>query len=446
MCGIIMTPRAYPEAALRKALSWMDYRGADGMSTLVKENGWWIGHNRLAIQNRTSEEGDQPFYNSRDARVGAFVGEIFWNPWGVSELEAIQLALRSPELGEFHGFDGFWAIVETLPNGNARVLTDHIGTKPMYFWERFGIVCSELDAMFALEKRPPFDEVYLSNCIKWGYDYSGRTPYQGIRQLPPGTCLVLDGMTEGAWSYDYWDWKVVREPRTSLRGLITEATIRRASISEREVALLLSGGLDSSIVYYILKEAGVEVAAFSVENGETEFLPPETTLLQWDGPKTPPGLGALSAIMQAPLDLGSLIPQVQLGLALKEQGYNVVLSGDGADEVFGGYSRAATYDSQLSDVFCELPYYHLPRLDRVMMRFTIELRTPFLSPSVIATGLKLPRPHRTSKQALKTAFRGLVPDRILDRPKHPLKSPTVLQDGINHRINLVEAFRALYSQ
>jgi hypothetical protein len=116
------------------------------------------------------------------------------------------------------------------------------------------------------------------------------------------------------------------------------------------------------------------------------------------------------------------------------------MTGDGADEVFGGYRRASEYDSQWSDVFCELPYYHLPRLDRVMMRETIELRSPFLAPAVVAHGLSLPRELRTQKQALKRAFKGLVPDRIINRPKHPLKTEAVKTGGIGYRQQLVEAF------
>ena len=66
-----------------------------------------------------------------------------------------------------------------------------------------------------------------------------------------------------------------------------------------------------------------------------------------------------------------------MSLSVKKLGFFNVLTGDGADELFGGYSRAKDYDSQLSDVFCELPFYHLPKLDRTMMRSTVELRAPF---------------------------------------------------------------------
>jgi asparagine synthetase B (glutamine-hydrolysing) len=288
--------------------------------------------------------------------------------------------------------------------------------------------------MFKLAARPPLDETYLSNCIKWGYDCTGRTPYLGIQQLPPGAILHLEKNCAGMEIY--WDWAKVPAPDLSLREIVEKAITNRL-ISDRPVAMLLSGGLDSSIIYYTLKNLGRQVEAFSVENGESEFLP--------EGIRTLPlaGVSLDEAVwtMQAPVDLGSLVPQVQLARAVAVAGYNVCLTGDGADELFGGYRRAKEYDSQKSDIFCELPYYHLPRLDRVMMRQTIELRSPFLAPSVVAYALRLPREYRTSKEALKYAFKGVVPDSIIERKKHPLKTPAVIAGGTAYRDTLVHTFR-----
>lgn len=433
MCGLILAPRSYSPAALDRALDCMSHRGLPGYRGQEAWGEWRIGHVRLPIQFQDGR-GAQPF--AIEGRLTAFVGE-FLNHGGRGEFGYLDQLLKSPDFRKFHQADGFWSVVSLLGK-EAQVLTDHLGIKPLYWWPRYGIVCSEVLPMFALEAPPPLDSIYLSNCVKFGYDYSGRTPWGGIIQLPPGTVLSLPKPSFRS----YWDWGLVSGAPENLR-LIIDLAIQNRLVSDREVSLLLSGGLDSSIIYYSLLAQGIPVKCFSVENGEGEFLPEGVELLPSPSFSVDPKEAV--AVMQAPLDLGSLLPQIELSRALHRKRVHVCLSGDGADELFGGYSRAQEYDSQSSDVFCELPYYHLPRLDRVMMWGTVELRSPYLAPSVVAAALRLPREQRTSKQALKQAYQGLVPEAILHRKKHPLKSREVLEGGLQHRQRLLEAFQHVFS-
>jgi asparagine synthase (glutamine-hydrolysing) len=125
---------------------------------------------------------------------------------------------------------------------------------------------------------------------------------------------------------------------------------------------------------------------------------------------------------------------------LKEHGFNVVLTGDGADELFGGYRRIVQYDSQYSDIFGELVNYHLPRLDKTMMASTVELRSPFLAYFVIERALQLPYSKRLNKSELKLAFKDLVPEHILNRPKEPLKTIAVQEGGVEYRKQVIDRF------
>jgi asparagine synthase (glutamine-hydrolysing) len=429
MCGLILAPASYPETKIQNALTLMNYRGPDSQ-VVAKFGNWNLGHVRLAIQDET---GVQPFRSGKDS-LAMFVGEFFTHG-GIGEQQYVRQLLGGAS--SFHDADGFWTLVET--NGEiAMVFTDHLGIKPTYYWPQYGIVCSEIGPMFALEQRPEFDRTYLSNCIKFGYDYSGRTPYKGIVQLPPGHKLVLGHGVRHM--EEYFKWHLVDSGPQSIREIIEEAISNRL-ISDRPVAMLLSGGLDSSIIYYTLKNMGRQVKAFSVENGETEYLPEGVT------PLSVPDVTVEDAvtILQAPLDLGSMVPQVQLARAVADEGYRVCLTGDGADEVFGGYRRAKEYDSQRSDTFCELPYYHMPRLDRVMMASTVELRSPFLAPKVVAAGLRLPWGYRTNKEALKHAFTNVVPHEIIWRKKHPLKTAAVIGGGTDYRRQLVRTFCSIFN-
>jgi asparagine synthase (glutamine-hydrolysing) len=132
---------------------------------------------------------------------------------------------------------------------------------------------------------------------------------------------------------------------------------------------------------------------------------------------------------------------------LKELGFHNVLTGDGADELFGGYRRAAEYDSQMSDIFCELPFYHLPKLDRTMMRSTVELRAPFLAPSVIVHALASDYKDRNGeKKILKETFKDIIPPKILNRKKEPLKTDAIREDKMKQRKINAEIWEDLYGQ
>lgn len=101
------------------------------------------------------------------------------------------------------------------------------------------------------------------------------------------------------------------------------------------------------------------------------------------------------------------------------------------------------YDSQESDVWSELVSYHLPRLDKMMMHSTVELRSPFLAKPVVEFALSLPWEWRQGKNLLKEAMRGIVPDVIIDRPKEPLKIGSVREDKQKHSLDLMNEWLKL---
>ena len=266
----------------------------------------------------------------------------------------------------------------------------------------------------------------------------GFTPWNEIYQVPPGH-YYYSGVC-----HRYWHWDKVE--KTNLYDDMKKAVKLRMG-GQRSVAQLISGGLDSTIVYGLLKEEGVEIdTPLHVNNSEkdyAELVCGKDNLIHLNMEDEITDLEALQ-IHQSPVDLGSVKPQIAMARKLKELDYNVVMTGDGADELFGGYRRAKEYDSQYSDVFCELPYYHLPKLDRTMMRSTVELRTPYLSSQVIAHALEIPYEKRNGeKKVLKETFGHLVPEPILKRYKMPLKSAEIHNDPITKRMENLKLWKSL---
>lgn len=211
-----------------------------------------------------------------------------------------------------------------------------------------------------------------------------------------------------------------------LRDEIILAVRRRAISSDVPVACLVSGGLDSSITYTLARRYN-EITPYHVENGELEqcqSIAPQAQIIPAGNVSLDRGL----LYMQEPIDLGSLLPQVALSDAIGREGFHVALTGDGADELLSGYGRSYRYDSQSSDVWHELVAWHLPRLDRVMMRNRVEVRSPFLARRVVELSLGIPWSLRYKKRILREIFRGELPAKIIDAPKHPLKTAQIEQD------------------
>ncbi|GAC1502759.1 MAG: hypothetical protein NVS1B10_07600 [Candidatus Saccharimonadales bacterium] len=416
----------------------MHYRGLEEPK-IVQEGAVILGHTRLPIIN-LGRAGNQPM--QIDGVIGAFVGEILnykeLDPDAYTDTEVLIKTFVRSGLNGFHHFDGFWAAI-FIERGEAVVVTDYLGQKPLYFHEDSLLVASEPEAIIAaLDYKLALDRVYFSNVLKWGYDPTGRTPYQGVTQVPAGVALSYH---QGVRFAPAWDW-LQASGGDDLRTLMVKSVQNRL-VSNRPVALLLSGGLDSTIVFKIITEILERPAeVFHVENNEGEYL--EKALAGWPSRPLPcPKVPLKEAVLahQVPVDLGSMVPQLAMAKALAKKNYQVALSGDGADELFGGYRRAKEYDSQYSDTFIELPYYHLPRLDRLMMNQTIELRSPYLAPQIVQHAMTLPWNQRTEKQALKAAFKDVVPPAILSRAKHPLKTAQVIKGGLEYRQVLIDLWR-----
>lgn len=438
MCGFLMYERFANNQKPLDLINEMSYRGLPEFVNTKKFRDHIFCHTALPFVNLDPKYAIQPIKSS--VLPFLFVGEVFnWkeiaDKYGFNcstDGELFDHIIRN-KFELIHELDGFWTYAGVRQD-KPFYITDYLSQKPLYYRTDVEAAASELDVLKNFGEVTP-DKTYLSNVLKWGYDPSGRTPWEEIRQLKPGH-ISYDGHEK-----NYWDWSKVEE--VPLRDALIESTRLRLG-GQRDVSILLSGGLDSSVIYGIIsKELGRDVTAFHVENGEEQYAKMVTTdyiSVKLDKVDDTDAI----RIHQCPVDLGSLKPQIAMARKLKEYGFNAVMTGDGADELFGGYNRAKEYDSQYSDVFCELPYYHLPKLDRTMMDSTIEVRSPFLAPSVVKYALGLPWEERKGiKKAIMETFADLVPEAILNRAKHPLKTDAIRKDPMLERLKNNEIWRKL---
>ena len=437
MCGFI-AGKNLPQN-LSQLIEHMSYRGLPGYKGYL-----WFGgkdqmqfaHYSLPFVNLDPAVCVQPINSNPPA---LFVGEIFnYKELGYeTDIEcAIEEFWKDDKLfNAFHQFDGFWSFV-TMYGGNIIAATDYLSQKPIYYRTDMEALASEIDVLIHLGQTTR-DEVFMSNTLKWGYSPDARTPWNEIKQIPPGHYYYRGAV------HEYWDWSKVS--CTDLRTDLLKATELRLG-GQRDVAVLLSGGLDSTIIYGLIKQLGREVTAVHVDNAEKGFANLALHLGDTMHHVKLDSVFDYEALIvhQSPVDLGSVKPQIAMAKKLRELGFYAVMTGDGADELFGGYRRAKEYDSQMSDMFCELPYYHLPKIDRTMMRYTIETRCPFLAPSICKHAMNTPYVERNGeKKVLKQAFADIVPPEILNRDKHPLKTEAIRTNPMEHRIAMDQLFRTM---
>ena len=427
MCGFI-AGKDLPQD-LSQLIELMSYRGLPGYKGYLRfghKDEMQFAHYSLPFVNLDPAVCIQPINSNPPA---LFVGEIFnYKELGYeTDIEcAIEEFWKDDKLfNAFHQFDGFWSFVTTY-GANIIAATDYLSQKPIYYRTDMEALASEIDILIHLGQTTR-DEVFMSNTMKWGYSPDARTPWNEIKQIPPGHYYYKGAV------HEYWDWSKVS--CTDLRIDLLKATELRLG-GQREVAVLLSGGLDSTIIYGLIKQLGRDVTAVHVDNAEKGFA---NLALHLGDTMHHVKLNDVTdyealIVHQSPVDLGSVKPQIAMAKKLRELGFYAVMTGDGADELFGGYRRAKEYDSQMSDMFCELPYYHMPKIDRTMMRYTIETRCPFLAPSICKHAMNTPYAERNGeKKVLKQTFADIVPPEILNRDKHPLKTGIIRNDPMSQR-------------
>ncbi len=390
MCGITgfldtseNTDQASFQATIARMMGTIRHRGPDDEGEwLDPQSGVTLGFRRLSILD-LSPTGHQPMFSADDRYVIVFNGEIYnFNQ------------LRSELAGLGHSFRGHsdteivlasicqWGILETVRRCNGMfafalwdrrehrltLVRDRLGIKPLYYgWA--GSVFLFGSELKALKAHPAFpaeiDRGALALYLRYNYIPAPYTIYSGFRKLMPGTLLTLTGNKPGELPEPelYWSARQMAESGVAhpfegsdqaavgeLDSLLRES-IRDRMIADVPLGAFLSGGIDSSTVVALMQvqsrrpiqtftigfnESGYDEAGYA--RGIARHLGTDHTELYVTPQEAQAVIPHLPALFDEPFSDSSQIPTFLIS-ELARRHVTVSLSGDGGDELFGGYNR-----------------------------------------------------------------------------------------------------------
>jgi asparagine synthase (glutamine-hydrolysing) len=383
MCGICGAVRvggangpALETARLEAMTAVMEHRGPDDVG-FWEESGVAFGARRLSVID--VEGGHQPFANEGGDVVTVQNGELYNHATLRDSLVRDGHVLRSscdteilPHLYEERGVDfvsslrGMFAVAIWDRRRRRAVLArDRLGVKPLY-WTRQGdlvLFASELKSLLASGLvSPRLDDEAVAAHLQLGYVPAPRTLLRGVRKLLPGHRLVIEG--DGVRDEAYWELPAPglstiaevseNELAEELLGRLDES-VRLRLMSDVPLGAMLSGGLDSSVIVGLMaRHMTHPVQTFSIgfrDSGRANELADARLVaktfgadhheLELSSADTNVDLAELVWHLDEPVaDLSSLGFLALSRLAASH--VTVALSGQGADELLGGYSRYAT--------------------------------------------------------------------------------------------------------
>jgi len=426
MCGIIAAYGDFSEDQVRMMMGRIKHRGPDG-SGLLRINESILGHVRLSIID--PEGGAQPMTNERGNLAVALNGEIY-NQFELkgklaerhtfknrSDTEVLLHLYEEDHVEMFNEIDGMFAMILAGKNG-LLLARDSLGIKPLYYGRKGNtfLAASELKAF------PPMDELYM---LPAGHAmYANGKPWQFKHPFQPLPSLTFPSIDEA-----------LSEIRRRL-----EAAVKKRLMSDVPVGVYLSGGVDSSIIAAMMRPYTVKLHSFTAGMPGAPDLEAAREVARYldtthhelvytagDVEKSIPEVIKYLESYDAPL-IRSAVPMYFVSRLASEH-VKVVLSGEGADELFAGYEYLNGFNDlkrlrkELSDITIRLQDTNLQRADRMSMAHGLEARVPFLDLDLVRYLSRLPvelleqRSGRPEKWLLREACRGLIPPGILRRKK-----------------------------
>jgi asparagine synthase (glutamine-hydrolysing) len=456
MCGIAGVWGRTDEDLTRRMMSKMACRGPDAEGVFLHpKSGGSLGHRRLSIMDPVS--GDQPLYNEDRTLAIVANGEIYNFPRLRERLsarhafrtrndsEAILHLYEEKGAAVAEGLDGMFAFA--IADGDDLYLArDPIGIKPLYYGERDGdlVFASEMKALAGVaedvKEFPP------------GCWYHTKTGFRSYYAAPDRTPEIMPLSRR---------LEVVRET--------LERAVSKRLMSDVPLGAFLSGGVDSSVIAALARRNLEELHTFAVGIEGSSDLDAARVVARHIGSrhhercitpaealeKLPEIIYRLESFDQ---DLVRSAVPCYFASRLAAREVKVILTGEGADELFAGYkyyrgvSDARALHAELRRSVMSLHNINLQRVDRLTMAHSIEGRVPFLDVEMIEVAqtippsLKLRRDEEgrfVEKWILRKATEDLLPREIVWRAKEQFDEGSgivdVLSVGMEGKMSRKEA-------
>ena len=450
MCGIVCAfnvkgNNEVIRSNVLKMAQKVRHRGPDWSGIYSSKNAI-LAHERLAIVDPTS--GKQPILSEDGLKVIAVNGEIYnhqnlrdsfatdYNFRTESDCEVILALYEKKGINFLNDLNGIFAFaLYDSSNDKYIIARDHMGIIPLYMgWDKDGIfyVSSELKSLEGV-------------CDK-------------IELFPPGHYLESSSTDLKKWYNPEWvSYDHVKDSETSIKAIhdSLSAAVKRQLMSDVPYGVLLSGGLDSSITSALAKKFASkriesndkqdawwpQLHSFSVGLEDAPDLKAARIVADHIGTihheinfTVQEGIDAIRDVIYhlETYDITTIrasTPMYLIARAIKSLGIKMVLSGEGADELFGGYlyfhkaPNAKEFHEETVRKLDKLHQYDCLRANKSLAAWGIEGRVPFLDKEFIDVAMninpedKMIKNGRIEKWVLREAFKDYLPESVLWRQK-----------------------------
>ncbi len=371
MCGILGAICYDDEQRFRDALDLMHHRGPDNTGIYRADPHVLLGHKRLAIID-LDEKANQPFVDSGGKHVMVFNGEIYNYLDIKKELQGLGVVFRTESDTEvllkaylqwqenafikLHGMFAF--AIYDLEQKKMVLGRDRMGEKPLFYTKsgnRF-FFASELKSICRLlSDRPVVDLKALLDYLSFGYVPTPKTIYSGIRKLEPGSYLNIDVKTLETAQKPYYTARFensIKDPvqAAEMFDQILSDVSKEITLSDVGYGVFLSGGVDSSGVAAYISRNNSRVNAYTIGFNDAQFdESPYATqvarhldlthhILTLDADNLIDIYEQMVDLYDEPFNDFSFIPSYFVAHQAR-QFQKVIVSGDGADEIFSGYQK-----------------------------------------------------------------------------------------------------------